>query len=199
MAAELVNSEPNDNGSNIKLNILMMTMGTRGDMQPMLEIGKLLTFKHGHRVRVATHPRHQKYVEDGGLEFYSIGGGDPADFLAFRIQRIRDQIKGRHGMLANLRTMGEGYWKACIGSSDSGKDGSPPRAFVADAILSTPSCFPNISCASRLGIPLHIIGTNPWSPTRHFPHCLAAWCSVGDSELIYMLSYLLFYWRYVVK
>lgn len=117
-------------------------MGTRGDIQPILEIGKVLELRHGHQVRVASHPRHQKQVEEAGVEFYSIGGSDPADFLAFRIQNFKDQLKGRHKMLANLRTMGEGYWKACIGSSDGLSDGSPHHSFVADAIISTPPCFP---------------------------------------------------------
>lgn len=196
MAFQQVKSIPNGNERNIKLNILMMTMGTRGDTQPILEIGKLLEFRHGHHVRVATHPRHQKQVEEAGLEFQSIGGGDPADFLAFRIQNFKDQLKGRHEMLANMRTMGEGYWKACIGSSDGLSDDSSRQPFVADAIISTPPCFPNISCASRLGIPLHIISANPWSPTKYLPHCLAAWCSGGNYKSMNMLSYLVFNWRF---
>jgi hypothetical protein len=57
------------------LNIVVMVIGSRGDIQPFLKIGKSLQ-KHGHRVRIASHPTFRKFVEDEiGLEFFSIGGG----------------------------------------------------------------------------------------------------------------------------
>lgn len=58
-----------------KLNIVVMVIGSRGDIQPFLKIGKVLKNDYGHRVRIATHPAFKDFVEkDSGLEFFSVGG-----------------------------------------------------------------------------------------------------------------------------
>eukprot|EP00951_Prasinocladus_malaysianus_P024756 scaffold214906_cov46-Prasinocladus_malaysianus.AAC.1 len=48
------------------------------------------------------------------------------------------------------------------------------QPFVAEAIISNPPAYGHIHCAEKLGIPLHIFFTMPWSPTKAFPHPLAA-------------------------
>ena len=45
--------------------------------------------------------------------------------------------------------------------------------FVADAIIANPPSFAHVHIAERLGIPLHIMFTFPYSPTQSFPHPLA--------------------------
>ncbi|TGO12309.1 hypothetical protein BTUL_0091g00540 [Botrytis tulipae] len=45
--------------------------------------------------------------------------------------------------------------------------------FVADAIIANPPSFAHIHCAQLLSMPLHLMFTIPWSPTRAFPHPLA--------------------------
>jgi UDP:flavonoid glycosyltransferase YjiC (YdhE family) len=52
-----------------------MVIGSRGDNQPFLKIGKILKEKYGHRVRIAIHPAFKTFVEnDIGLESFSVGG-----------------------------------------------------------------------------------------------------------------------------
>ena len=41
------------------------------------------------------------------------------------------------------------------------------------AIISNPPAFAHYHVAERLGVPLHIFFTMPWSPTKEFPHPLA--------------------------
>lgn len=66
----------NDASSIPVLNIVIMVIGSRGDIQPFLKIGKLLKEDYGHNVRIATHPAFKKFVEeDTGLSFFSVGGG----------------------------------------------------------------------------------------------------------------------------
>ena len=63
-----------------------MVIGSRGDIQPFLKIGKILKEKYGHRVRIATHPTFKTFVEeDIGLEFFSVGG-DPSELMAFMVK-----------------------------------------------------------------------------------------------------------------
>lgn len=64
------------------LNIVIQIVGSRGDVQPFVALGKVLKDKYGHRIRIATHPTFKNFVEENGLEFFSIGG-DPANLMEY--------------------------------------------------------------------------------------------------------------------
>jgi hypothetical protein len=167
------------------LNIVVMVIGSRGDIQPFLKIGKNLQ-EYGHRVRIATHPAFKDFVQkDSGLEFFSVGG-DPAELMAFMVKNpgmipTMDTLKkGEVGRRrSQMAEMFEGFWRACINATDDEKDTSnlkmmgEKNPFVADAIIANPPSFAHIHCAERLGIPLHLMFTFPYTPTQAFPHPLA--------------------------
>ncbi|KAL8694045.1 MAG: hypothetical protein Q9218_001223 [Villophora microphyllina] len=48
-------------------------------------LGKELKDVYGHRVRLATHGTFKRFVQDSGLELFSIGG-DPAELMAFMVK-----------------------------------------------------------------------------------------------------------------
>ncbi|KAL2069737.1 hypothetical protein VTL71DRAFT_14416 [Oculimacula yallundae] len=168
-----------------KLNIVVMVIGSRGDIQPFLRLGKNLK-EYGHKVRIATHPAFKEFVEkDSGLEFFSVGG-DPAELMAFMVKNpgmipTMDTLKkGEVGRRRQqMAEMFEGFWRACINATDDEKDISNLKMmgakapFIADAIIANPPCFAHIHCAERLGIPLHLMFTFPYTPTQAFPHPLA--------------------------
>lgn len=60
--------------SGLRLNVLILVIGTRGDVQPMAALGRVLQEKYGHRVRVATHAPFKDAVEAQGLEFFPMPG-----------------------------------------------------------------------------------------------------------------------------
>ncbi|KAK0107754.1 hypothetical protein ONS96_003551 [Cadophora gregata f. sp. sojae] len=167
------------------LNIVVMVIGSRGDIQPFLKLGKNLK-EYGHRVRIATHPAFKDFVEkDSGLEFFSVGG-DPAELMAFMVKNpgmiptMETLKKGEVGRRRQqMAEMFEGFWRACINATDDEKDVSNLKMmgakspFIADAIIANPPCFAHIHCAERLGIPLHLMFTFPYTPTQAFPHPLA--------------------------
>ncbi|RYP91583.1 hypothetical protein DL770_002297 [Monosporascus sp. CRB-9-2] len=170
-----------------KLNIVIMVIGSRGDAQPFLKIGKVLKEDYGHRVRIATHPAFRDFVEkDSGLEFFSVGG-DPSELMAFmvknpgmipKLETVKAGDIGRRR--AAMAEMFEGFWRACTNATDNEGDtrnlkmmGEKPP-FVADAIIANPPSFAHIHCAEALGIPLHLMFTFPYTPTQAFPHPLAA-------------------------
>lgn len=157
------------------MNVVVQIVGSRGDVQPFVSLGLALK-KFGHRVRIATHPTFQRFIEDLGLEFFSIGG-DPAELMAFMVKnpglipkfatvRQGEVQKRRRAMRDILR----GCWRSCIeagngldvevtrSSIEAGllKD---PKPFVADAIIANPPTFAHIHCAEKLGIPLHMMFT----------------------------------------
>ncbi|QIX00753.1 hypothetical protein AMS68_006270 [Peltaster fructicola] len=169
-----------------KLNIVIMVIGSRGDIQPFLKVGKILSQKYGHRVRVATHPAFREFVQkDAGLEFFSVGG-DPAQLMAFMVKNpglipsvstFREgEIKRRREQMAEMM---HGFWRACINATDDEGDKKNKELlddafpFVADAIIANPPSFAHVHIAERLGIPLHMMFTFPYSPTTQFPHPLA--------------------------
>ncbi len=176
----------NTKESPIILNVVIMVIGSRGDIQPFLKLGKVLKEDYGHRVRIATHPAFRDFVEnDSGLEFFSVGG-DPAELMAFMVKNpgmipsIETLKTGEVGKRrAAMAQMFEGFWRACINVTDDEHDVhnlkmmGDRHPFVADAIIANPPSFAHVHCAERLGIPLHLMFTFPYTPTTAFPHPLA--------------------------
>jgi UDP:flavonoid glycosyltransferase YjiC (YdhE family) len=170
------------------LNIVIHVVGSRGDVQPFLALGLVLKNQYGHRVRLATHGTFKKFVEENGLEFFDIGG-DPAELMAFMVKnpglipgmksiRAGDIGKRKKGMAEIVR----GCWRSCADQSEAGADDEQddkdknttnPKPFVAHAIIANPPSFAHIHCAEKLGIPLHLMFTMPWSPTSEFPQPIA--------------------------
>ncbi|KAJ5085215.1 hypothetical protein N7532_009986 [Penicillium argentinense] len=174
----------------LHLNIVIQVIGSRGDIQPFIALGKELQ-AYGHRVRLATHLAFRDFVLDGGLEFFDIGG-DPAELMAFMVKNpglLPNVSTIRSGAIQKrrreMKQIINGCWKSCFETGDgtdlhqikedlwSDKVDYRRRPFVADVIIANPPSLAHIHCAQRLGIPLHIMFTMPWSPTQAFPHPLA--------------------------
>ncbi|KIW96531.1 uncharacterized protein Z519_03600 [Cladophialophora bantiana CBS 173.52] len=173
----------------LPLNIVIQIVGSRGDVQPFVALGQELQ-RYGHRVRLATHNVFRQFVENAGLEFYSIGG-DPAELMAYMVKnpgllpRMRALREGEVSKNRKMiREILDGCWASCILPSESGDP------FVANAIIANPPSFAHIHCAQALGVPVHIMFTMPWSPTRAFPHPLAnIRNSSTDPKLANYISY----------
>ncbi|KAK0657422.1 hypothetical protein B0T16DRAFT_442114 [Cercophora newfieldiana] len=177
-----------------RLNVVIQIVGSRGDVQPFVALGQVLRDTYGHRVRIATHPTFQGFVEENGLEFFSIGG-DPAELMAFMVKNpglmpgidalksgeIKKRRKGIERILMGTwrscieagNGLGEGVRGEKIGAEGDGGWREGERPFVADAIIANPPSFGHVHVAEKLGIPMHMMFTMPWSPTRAFPHPLA--------------------------
>ncbi|CAO2657845.1 Nn.00g071050.m01.CDS01 [Neocucurbitaria sp. VM-36] len=198
------------------LNVVIQVVGSRGDVQPFVALGKVLKETYGHRVRLATHPTFKDFVIENGLEFFSIGG-DPAELMAFMVKnpglmpgfdtlRSGDVGKRRKGIAEILR----GTWRSCIETGNGlgvdplkqtveewmGIEDQLPeqlrKPFVADAIIANPPAFGHLHCAEKLGIPLHMMFTMPWSPTQQFPHPLAnIQSSNADATITNYISYIM--------
>ncbi|OKL63887.1 hypothetical protein UA08_00989 [Talaromyces atroroseus] len=190
------------------LNIVIQVVGSRGDVQPFVALGRVLKSIHGHRVRLATHSSFQAFVEENGLEFFSIGG-DPMKLMAFMVKNPGlmpgfDALKNGdiHERRVEIATIISGCWRSCFEAGDgTGVPVSDRNAdlrnfhgksapFVADAIIANPPSFAHIHCAEKLGIPLHMMFTMPWSPTQDFSHPLASISrSNADAGITNYVSY----------
>ena len=196
------------------MNVVIHVVGSRGDVQPFVALGKVLKDTYGHRVRLATHPVFKDFVSENGLEFFSIGG-DPAELMAFMVKNpglmpgfdtLRNGDVGKRRK--EIGTMVKGCWRSCFEAGDGlgpevteqtvedwnteSSTDSPfaNKPFVADAIIANPPSFAHIHCAEKLGIPLHVMFTMPYSPTQAFPHPLAnIQSSNADPHLSNYMSY----------
>ena len=169
------------------LHILIMVVGTRGDVQPFCFLGQKLKQVHGHRVRIATHGIYREFVTNFGLEFYPLAG-DPRKLSEFMVKTRGSILPTSYDVIMNdvpenISTLYEiinSTWPAC-----TCPDPEDPlnRSFVADAIISNPVTYSHIHCAEALGVPLHMMFPQPWTPTKAFPHPLSTlaynkgWCT----------------------
>ncbi|OJD29965.1 glycosyltransferase family 1 protein [Diplodia corticola] len=164
-----------------RMNIAILITGSRGDVQPFLALSKVLQSPpYCHRVRIVTHPNFKGFVEENGVEFYSMGG-DPEKLMAYMVRNpsiLPSMASVKAGDVRMRRReiaeMLYGAWRGCTeagdGIEDSNDDDIP---FVADAIIANPPSYAHIHIAEKLSVPLHIMFTMPWSPTTAFPHPLA--------------------------
>ncbi|PBK83146.1 glycosyltransferase family 1 protein [Armillaria gallica] len=162
-----------------KMNIVIMIVGSRGDVQPYVALGKRLR-KDGHRIRIASHETFRSFVTEHGLEFFDIGG-NPQDLMSYMVKNpglipgvdslTNGDIPKKRTMLAEMI---KGCWLSCHSPCPR-----TWRMFAADAIIANPPSFAHIHCAEALGIPLLLSFTMPWSGTSAFPHPLV---NVNDSN-----------------
>jgi sterol 3beta-glucosyltransferase len=157
------------------MSIVVMVVGSRGDIQPFIPIGRRLAERH--RVRIATHREFRPMVERAGLEFYPLGG-NPHEMMEYivktggsiiptRLDQLWEDVPKKRAMIAEILAS---TWRACT-EADPEQPGARP--FRADLIVANPPSYGHIHCAEALHIPLHMIFTMPWSATRSFPHPFA--------------------------
>jgi UDP:flavonoid glycosyltransferase YjiC (YdhE family) len=158
-----------------RLSIVVMAVGSRGDVQPFIPIGRRLAERH--RVRIATHREFRPMVEQAGLEFYPLAG-DPHELMEYMVKtggriipthlgQIVEDVPKKRAMIAEILAS---TWRACT-EADPDRPNAP--AFRADAIVANPPSYGHIHCAEALHVPLHMIFTMPWSPTCAYPHPFA--------------------------
>ena len=157
------------------LSIVIMVIGSRGDIQPFIPIGRRLAERH--RVRIATHREFRPMVERAGLEFYPLGG-DPHEMMEYivktrgsivptRLGQLWEDVPKKRAMIAEILAS---TWRACTEPDPEGPEAQP---FRADLIVANPPSYGHIHCAEALHIPLHMIFTMPWTATTAFPHPFA--------------------------
>lgn len=145
------------------MNIAIITIGSRGDVQPYVALGMGLA-QRGHTVRLATGLEFETFVTSHGLNFEPIH----ASFLELvQSGAGEDVITGnplaaikhlRKLVLPMYRTILDDAWQAAQG---------------ADCILYDTKSLGGISIAEKLDIPVLVASPTPLlTPTREFPHPL---------------------------
>nr|AYR16621.1 UDP-glucosyltransferase UGT80A23 [Polygala tenuifolia] len=151
------------------LQIVMLIVGTRGDVQPFVAIGKRLQ-DYGHRVRLATHSNFKEFVLTAGLEFYPLGG-DPKVLAGYMVKNKGFLPSGPSEIPIQRNQMKEIIYSLLPACKEPDMDSGVP--FKADAIIANPPAYGHVHVAEALKVPIHIFFTMPWTPTSEFPHPLS--------------------------
>ncbi|KMT05711.1 hypothetical protein BVRB_7g167190 [Beta vulgaris subsp. vulgaris] len=151
------------------LQIVILIVGTRGDVQPFIAIGKKLQ-DYGHRVRLATHANFKEFVLTSGLEFFPLGG-DPKVLAEYMVKNKGFLPSGPSEIPIQRNQMKEIIYSLLSACKDPDMDSNVP--FRADAIIANPPAYGHTHVAEALKIPVHIFFTMPWTPTSEFPHPLS--------------------------
>jgi sterol 3beta-glucosyltransferase len=157
-----------------RLEVVILVVGTRGDVQPFVPIGQKLAERH--RVRLATHAKFREMVEGAGLEFFPLAG-DPRELIEYmvktggrvvpvRLDALVEDVPRKRALIGEIL---ESTWRAC---TEAAPDRPGARGFAADWIIANPPSLGHIHCAEALDIPLHMVFTMPWTSTSAFPHPL---------------------------
>lgn len=174
-------TEPADVPDIPPLQIVMLIVGTRGDVQPFVAIGKRLQ-EYGHRVRLATHANFKDFVLTAGLEFFPLGG-DPKVLAEYMVKNKGFLPSGPSEVSIQRHQIKEIIFSLLPACKEPDPDSKVP--FEADAIIANPPAYGHSHVAEALKVPLHIFFTMPWTPTSEFPHPL----SRVKQPIAYRLSY----------
>ncbi|KAJ9543476.1 hypothetical protein OSB04_023183 [Centaurea solstitialis] len=170
------------------LQVVILIVGTRGDVQPFIAIGKRLQ-DYGHRVRLATHSNFKEFVLTAGLEFHPLGG-DPKVLAEYMVKNKGFLPSGPSEIPVQRSQMKDIIFSLLAACREPDLDTGIP--FKADAMIANPPAYGHTHVAESLKIPIHIFFTMPWTilpgkvsesvdsyqqaltwPTSEFPHPLS--------------------------
>ncbi|CAH8353340.1 unnamed protein product [Eruca vesicaria subsp. sativa] len=151
------------------MQIVMLIVGTRGDVQPFVAIAKRLQ-EYGHRVRLATHANFKEFVLTAGLEFYPLGG-DPKVLAGYMVKNKGFLPSGPSEIPIQRKQMKDIIYSLLPACKEPDPDSG--ISFNADAIIANPPAYGHTHVAEALRIPIHVFFTMPWTPTSEFPHPLS--------------------------
>lgn len=136
-----------------KLKITILTVGSRGDLQPYCALAIGLK-RAGHEVTLATHENFEPFVRQFDLKFALIAGNMEEFLQSKQGQRLiaGEKLKKEEADKLLLQQL-ESAWSACVGS---------------EVIIYTPLATFGYHIAEKLGVPCFFASVLPLTPTGMF-------------------------------
>ncbi len=146
------------------MRIAVIAMGTRGDVQPYIALGKGL-HQAGHDVRLLTHQNFEGLVNAHGLAFWP-ARGNVQDVVESK--EMRELVEKGNFIAITLQTAKEAkraamYWA---------QDGLAACQGVDLIIAGIGGLYVGLSMAEKLNIPFLQAYLVPFTPTKAFPSVL---------------------------
>ncbi|MGE5071892.1 MAG: glycosyltransferase [Anaerolineae bacterium] len=160
------------------MKITILAVGTRGDVQPYVALGRGLC-RRGHAVRLAAAADFETFVRAHGLDFARLDANFrdlmQADGLQHGMQS-RNPLRRMQEVMGlvqeTVRRFAADTWEACQG---------------AEAIIFSTIAVTGYSVAERLGVPSCWAPLTPMTPTRAFSTAL--WPFAGGHPVLNLLSH----------
>jgi sterol 3beta-glucosyltransferase len=166
------------------MRITLLTIGSRGDVQPFIALGKGL-IAEGHSVRVATHAEFEPWIRKHGLDFAPVAG-DPGELMRLCIEygmfSLQFLYEAKNKFSAWIDELLLSAWNGCQDT---------------DLLIESPSTMAGIHIAEALKIPYFRAFTMPWTKTRAYPHAFSVSETKRGGNFNY-LSYVIIdqvFWR----
>jgi sterol 3beta-glucosyltransferase len=158
------------------MRILLLTIGTRGDVQPFIALGQRLK-QNGHDVALCTSSSFSSFVERQGLEYRYLNN-DLVELAQGETGRRAMEESG--GLAGRLRWMAEAarlfkpiFRKTLREEWEVSQD--------AEVIIYNPQSVGGFHIAEALGVPGIMADALPtWVPTSDFPSFAVPGLRVGD-------------------
>lgn len=146
---------------NDAMRITILTIGSRGDVQPYVALGHGLQ-QAGYRVRLATHEPFRDLVTQHGLDFAAVGG-NPREML--ETAAGRGWIDSNQNPLQFIRY----FIELTMPRLEQGLEDSWAAGQGSDAIIYSLLGNAGFHVAEKLGVPGILALLQPFTPTRAFP------------------------------
>jgi sterol 3beta-glucosyltransferase len=146
------------------MRIGIIALGTRGDVQPYIALGKGLK-EAGHFVRLVTHENFEKLVSSHGLEFWSVKGDVQA---VMETPEMRDLLEKGNFFAITAHTA-KASQQAAI---DWAHDSLAACQGMEMLIAGVGGLFVGLALAEKLKLPLLQAYIFPFTPTTAFPALL---------------------------
>ncbi|EJS42662.1 atg26p [Saccharomyces arboricola H-6] len=137
----------------------LLTIGSRGDVQPYIALAKGL-LKEGHQVVIITHSEFRDFVENHGIQFEEIAG-NPVELMSLMVENESMNVK----MLREASSKFRGWIDALLQTS-----WEVCNRRKLDILIESPSAMVGIHITEALQIPYFRAFTMPWTRTRAYPH-----------------------------
>ncbi len=158
------------------MKLALVTVGTRGDVQPYLAVALALVAR-GHEVWIATHDEHAPLVHAHGLEHRSIAGG-MRELIGSELGRAWLTSAGSPRKYAKYaREIFGPLQRAWLEDADAAVEG-------ADAVLYYAMAVHAVHAAERRGLPAVALAPWPLVPTRQCASVLAPWLEFLPGPLL---------------
>ena len=143
------------------MKVVILTSGSRGDVQPMLALGLGLK-SEGYEVRIAAHAVFQEFVESVGLEYAPMAGDPQAALMSERGQDWVESGQNSFAFLYNFVRLTRPYFREQLRDCQRACQGM-------DMIIFTPFAGGGLDIAEKMQLPVALAALQPFHPTGAFP------------------------------
>lgn len=146
------------------MRIAIWALGSRGDVQPYIALGRGLQ-EAGHHVRLITHENYERLVGAHGLEFWPVQGDVQAIVESAEVRELTE----RGNFLALTAYTAKAAERAALNWATEGLAACDGTELLVTGVG---GLFVGLALAEKLQLPLVQAYVFPFTPTAAFPNAL---------------------------